>query len=269
MGFIGDLFSGNKQNQIANTINPESAGTQNFQPTIDQAAQQFNTGQNMLLQQAQGQGPNPALAQLQQTTDMNARQASGMVSSQKGLNPALAARLGMEQQAMTNQQANAQAATLAAQQQLGAQQLYGQNAQGMYNSAQSANASQGQRIIQAQADRASVAAGGAKQQGQGIGGAINSLGQAGAMAAGLPPGAAPKMSEGGEVPGEAEVEGDSEANDKVHALLSPGEAVIPRSAMQSEDKAVAFIRALMAHKEQEEPKGYGKVLSAKRKAKKG
>ena len=40
------------------------------------------------------------------------------------------------------------------------------------------------------------------------------------------------MDDGGMVPGEATVPGDSEENDTVHALLSPGEAVIPRTAVQ-------------------------------------
>lgn len=40
------------------------------------------------------------------------------------------------------------------------------------------------------------------------------------------------MAPGGFVPGEAEVPGDSGVNDTVHANLSPGEAVIPRSSVQ-------------------------------------
>lgn len=40
---------------------------------------------------------------------------------------------------------------------------------------------------------------------------------------------------GGEVPGTAKVKGDSYQNDTVDAKLSPGEAVIPRSVMQSDD----------------------------------
>jgi hypothetical protein len=39
-----------------------------------------------------------------------------------------------------------------------------------------------------------------------------------------------KFSKGGVVPGRATVQGDSEKNDKIRALLSPGEVVIPRSA---------------------------------------
>jgi hypothetical protein len=41
-----------------------------------------------------------------------------------------------------------------------------------------------------------------------------------------------KFARGGLIPGSATVNGDSELNDKILALMSPGEAVIPRSKMQ-------------------------------------
>jgi hypothetical protein len=42
-----------------------------------------------------------------------------------------------------------------------------------------------------------------------------------------------KFAQGGLIPGQAVVKGDSQANDRVLALLSPGEAVIPRSVMEN------------------------------------
>jgi len=51
------------------------------------------------------------------------------------------------------------------------------------------------------------------------------------------------------VPGKASVKGDSLKNDKVKALLSPGEIVIPRSIAQSEDaprRAAMFVAAVKA-----------------------
>lgn len=59
------------------------------------------------------------------------------------------------------------------------------------------------------------------------------------------------MKEGGGVPGQAKVNGDSLKNDTVPAMLSPGEVVIPRHVMQSKDppKAAAeFVRQVMARK---------------------
>ena len=48
-----------------------------------------------------------------------------------------------------------------------------------------------------------------------------------------------KFAKGGVVPGKAMFNGDSEANDKVPALLSPGEVVIPRSAMNGGTESIA------------------------------
>lgn len=48
-------------------------------------------------------------------------------------------------------------------------------------------------------------------------------------------GTAQLKSKGGDVPGKAKVKGDSPKNDTVKTMLSPGEVVIPRSVMQSDD----------------------------------
>jgi hypothetical protein len=88
-------------------------------------------GQNALNAQLQaaanGQGPNPALAQLQQTTQQNVANAAGTVASQRGINPALAARMAVDQGAGLNQQAAGQAAVMDANQQIAARQQLGQN----------------------------------------------------------------------------------------------------------------------------------------------
>jgi hypothetical protein len=46
--------------------------------------------------------------------------------------------------------------------------------------------------------------------------------------------------DGGHVPGQAEVEGDSLANDKVPAMLSPGEVVVPRTVIGHGPVAAAY-----------------------------
>ena len=56
-----------------------------------------------------------------------------------------------------------------------------------------------------------------------------------------------KAAHGGIVTGQPKVQGDSEANDQVRAMLSPGEVVIPRSIVEHEDapvKAAKFIEAI-------------------------
>lgn len=83
---------------------------------------QGDTLLGQLMAQGQGQGPNPALEQLKQTTGQNIQQAAGMIASQRGVNPAMAARLAAQTGANMNQQAVGQAAIQSAQQQLASQQ---------------------------------------------------------------------------------------------------------------------------------------------------
>lgn len=54
-----------------------------------------------------------------------------------------------------------------------------------------------------------------------------------------------KFAEGGMVPGKPVVSGDSEMNDRILALLSPGEAVVPRSVMDKPALA-SIIKAVMS-----------------------
>lgn len=92
---------------------------------------------------------------------------------------------------------------------------------------------------------------GGKSKGGGGGGGLGSM--AGMLAA---------LKSGGQVGGQAEVEGNSEKNDTVPALLSPGEIVLPRSVTQSPDmekKAIEFLRHVKAKKS-----GYGGVLDARK-----
>lgn len=67
---------------------------------------------------------------------------------------------------------------------------------------------------------------------------------------------------GGSVPGKPEVSGDSEKNDTVPTMLSPGEVVLPRSVTQAPDmekKAIEFLKHLKTKK-----KGYGDVIEARK-----
>jgi hypothetical protein len=62
----------------------------------------------------------------------------------------------------------------------------------------------------------------------------------------LNPGAmAQYASDGGEVGGKAKIKGDSEKNDTVPAMLSPGEVVIPRSHVNDPHKTAEFLNHLM------------------------
>jgi hypothetical protein len=74
------------------------------------------------------------------------------------------------------------------------------------------------------------------------------------------------MNDGGVVPGTPTVPGDSFANDKVPAMLSPGEIVIPRT-MATPDKAKEFVAAVKGAKPTETKKkkvDFSDVLASQR-----
>jgi hypothetical protein len=81
--------------------------------------------------------------------------------------------------------------------------------------------------------------GGLSGGGGGGGGGGSAGGGAGGMMSGITSmfaydgGQVPNYKQGGQVPGQANVPGDSPQNDTVHARLSPGEIVVPRSLAES------------------------------------
>jgi hypothetical protein len=149
MGFLGQaLQGGNTVNttpyQAQTGLNGEAQSAltnqqgvsqqqQNFLTALTGNAQNASQGLNQLggqlQQEASGQGPNPALNQLNQATNQNMSNTAAQIASAKGINPGLAARLAAQSGAQTQQQAAGQAATMGAQQQLAAQNalssLYG------------------------------------------------------------------------------------------------------------------------------------------------
>ena len=68
---------------------------------------------------------------------------------------------------------------------------------------------------------------------------------------------------GGEIPGKANVSGDSEENDTEPYMLSPGEIVIPRSAAKDRDSAMAFLDALKFRHEAEKEEKPGQERVSK------
>src|SRR5271165_5089311 len=135
MGFLGALFGGGQGAGFqAQGVTPENllsamqqtgtgvAQQQNFVNSLQGlggqsiAAQQGLLGQ--LQQGAAGQGPNPALAQLANTTGQNVSQQAALMGSQRGVgsNPGLLARQAAQQGSQIQQNAAGQAAALAAQQ---------------------------------------------------------------------------------------------------------------------------------------------------------
>lgn len=212
---------------------------------------------DFLRSQMMGQGgPSLAQQQLQAATDQNIAAAQALIGSQRGMNPAAQQRAVLGQAAAAQAQAGQQSAMLRAQEQQGWAGMYGSGlgqargqdigqqqastgqmgaAGGLQNQQNLGYASLNAQTATANADRyANAMAQGQKQKGEYATGALNAV----AGLAGL------GLAEGGVVPGAPEVDGDDERNDKVPALLSPGEIVVPREAADDPDDAKAFVEAV-------------------------
>lgn len=246
---------------------------------------------DMLRQQATGAGgPSPAQMMLRQATQDNISGGASMIASQRGLNPALAARMGVDATSAANQRAAGQGALLGAQEQLATRGLLGQalgqqgsQALGRFGTAGSLQNTQNANRIANAGMAGSINAGVAGQNAQTDanfwGGLLNAGGAAIAKGFGGGPALAPT---GGSGPGFTGEEGwtakninfadggevDDEENDTVPAMLSPGEIVLPVSVAQSADapdQAKAFVEAIR-RKSGGQRKGYGKVLAHAAKA---
>lgn len=239
-------------------------------------------------QMAAGQGPSLAQGQLQQATDQNISNAMALGAAQQGqgLGYASALRGIADQSAAARQQAAAQSAMLRNYEQMqamGAQgQLLGQmGGQSLAREGLGAGTAYGYDSLNAQ-----IAQQNQQRKANFFGGMINSAGgamagnlQAGMGAAtgnpaaiagplseqyGLPSSGpvldggfrgspVPGYSTGGRVPGNAQggMPMDSQQNDTVPAMLSPGEIVLPRSvtmAPDAEKRAGAFVAAVLARR---------------------
>lgn len=250
-----------------------------------------NTVYQQLAGIANGTGPSVAQAQLAQATQANVANQAALMAGSRGSsqNAGLIARQAAMQGANTQQQAAGQAATLRAQEtqnslgqmgslatnQVNQQQSALSNLSGATNTAQSnilgAINGQNNAAVQMQSNvnnNNTAMAQAAMQMGGKIAGGVLSGGATAMMAHG---GMVPEhgrfveahnrlhgiksdpkmMADGGAVPGHASVRGDSLSNDTQPTMLSPGEVVIPRSIMQSEDpvKAAAdFVKKVIAGK---------------------
>lgn len=229
--------------------------------------------------QAEGRGLSLAQMQYRQALEGAQAAAASQLASARGLSPAQAQRLMLQQQAGMRAQAASQSAQLRLQEQQAAQAalgsllgqrrqqelLGGQLAAGLYGTAGGLGTQQA--IQQAELDQR------ASQMAMGIGQAEQERAQrtsASVMGAGATAGAAlfgAMKARGGaaaaEIPGKAKFKGDTRSNDTVPALLSPGEIVLPRTVAQSEnapEKAKKFVEAIKGQK-RPSPKAYAQALA--------
>ena len=159
MSFLGGLLGGGQEMAKMNLINPvtQANATASMDANLEQMKQQqallnqlamqngignqtnvYNQQQmvaNQLADQAAGNGPNPAMAQLANSTGANVANQAALMAGQRGAsaNPGLIARQAAMQGAATQQQAAGQGAALQAQQQLQALQQLQQQQVNMGN----------------------------------------------------------------------------------------------------------------------------------------
>lgn len=193
MGFVSSILSGGGGSDTYNVGAPPIQ-QQDLVSQLSALNPQQQQLSQMLMQQAQGNGPNPAQAMLNQATSNNIAQTAGQIASTKGISPALAARLGAQQGAASRQAATGQGAIMGAQQQLGAENTLNSSLLSQQQILQNAQAAQNSAINQgtlgAENINASAAAQNAKTNASGIGGALGGLGAIGGTLLGGPIGGA-------------------------------------------------------------------------------
>ncbi len=249
---VKSVFGGDAPGQVASALTPQQAQEQ-YAAALRQQQQQQNLLQalqnqgalqnqsdvyNQLQQVAQGQGPNPAQAMLNEATGTNVANQAALMASARGAasNPGLIARQAAMQGANLQQQAAGQAATLGANQQLNAINAAGNMANTQASNLLNQQNATGQQIantlntgvgavnnanaINSQAQQANAA-----MQGQLLG---NIAGAAGS---------AMQLAEGGEVttsgPRSKAVQAlhSFAEGGPVPALVSPGEQYLPPKAV--------------------------------------
>jgi hypothetical protein len=118
----GQTAQTNAITQQGNLNTQTAGGASNGVAAQNSAVSGLQNNANQLQGIANGTGPNPAQAMLNQQTGVNVQNQAALMASQRGAgaNPALLARQAAQQGAATQQQAVGQGATLQSQQQLNA-----------------------------------------------------------------------------------------------------------------------------------------------------
>jgi len=135
-GILGSKNTFSAQPMSLDTVNynkgieeAQKAALANLQAGSEAGGMQKSLAQQ-LMEQSQGQGPSLAQMQLQQGADQNIKNQAALIASQRGMNPAQAARTVAMQGASQGQNLANQAAQLRLNEQLQKQQLLQQTLQG-------------------------------------------------------------------------------------------------------------------------------------------
>lgn len=231
-GFLG---IGGKQGFLNTGLfstGPQQISGFQMSPQAIQAEQEMIARQNAI---ANGTAPSYSQMAFNKNLDATNRAGMALAASQRGAsNPALAFRQAQLQTQQANLEGAQTGAMMAEQERRNADQLI---------AAQAA----AQRGVAFQQANTNLNATLQNQQNQMN--AISGMAQTGAKVA--TSGGNGKW-KGGVIEGQAQVPGDSPENDTVPTMLSPGEIVVPRSAVKNEKTLKAFIDKVKA--EQKEKK---------------
>jgi hypothetical protein len=124
IGSGGSLFDGSLAKNLGQ--GQFEAQAYNIDPTAFQPNGDENAWVKSLQTRAAGQGPSVAEQQMHAGADMASQNAMGMAAAQRGINPAMAARMAAQSQAQISQSTNRDAGMMRAQEQMGGQQMLGQ-----------------------------------------------------------------------------------------------------------------------------------------------
>lgn len=292
---VGALLggSGNKSNgagSVGSVRDNQNQIAAETKQGLDTLRPQQNDFAQQLAQGALGKGPSIADAQMKLAMQQNLQQQLAAAQAQRGVNPALAGRNALMAGAQANMGIAGQGGINRLQEKRNQQdqfQNYLANQQNLMTSALAGGASSANNYATQQLAQNSAT-------NQLNGAALNNATQV--FAAALPKsdpdagtgqsgGGAPqqmqngmayggmtvKMKNGGVVPGKEVEPGNSPKNDVVHAMLSSGEIVVPKTIVDKGGKAAAaFVDALKQHYDTTEKikkMTYSDVLSAKSKKK--
>lgn len=308
MGFLGSIFAAKNQFQAEELPGSGQFIQQDFAGALEQArnpqiqkdvlpteqADQTRAQQQQFAQGLQGQAagtaPSVAGAQLNQAVGAQNAQAASALGSQRGINPALAARLIAQQQAQNTQGMAGAAATAGIQERNAAQSLLGNalaqqrgqdigQAQSQVQAGlglgqlgnqqmgitQGAIANQNQQLVGQNLGVQQINSGVAQANTNAANAWGGKIFDAASAAAGLA-----SKAEGGVIEGTAAVAGDSYENDTVPIMASPGEVVLPRSVASDPERAKEFVESLRqgaapgSSKAEKEP-SYAEVVESHRK----
>ncbi len=231
-GTLGGQIHGQEYSEAANKAQAANAiaqwNAQNQTATNEQNTSRLNTAQLLNLQ-----------------TKQNAMNANTQTGNQR-----TAYNANLPQQVYNNAMQKAQASANISGQKAGLYTGQGkQNAQivGGLTGLGVTTLFGGNQAGQGGADAGGGGGGGGAFPGSAMGYGAGSAGS-GAAAYESPEAAAMVLAGGGKIPGKADVPGDNPRNDKVPAMLSPGEVVIPRTIASNPDLARQFVAHVMRNK---------------------